>query len=185
MLRSAFHIDTPDEEYEKIRERGEQFMAYLRRHPASPNEDEPVPFEWLVEYGERYALSITEMAEALRLEHGIRRSKQAISKRLTNAGYDTRPESLNRARLIPWVLRKPEHREQQLHRFLLTEARLRDGSTHLVDGTSAERHARVMGQLSARNEVVDYSPEVGFRAVARRPGIDLDIIREPGSDQSG
>ena len=83
--------------------------------------------------------------------------------------------------LVPWAVRD-EHRWAYAAAMLRMEARRRAGFAIRPEDLgrleSWKRQLQEHGDL-----VVDYDPatEQGFRYAPRRPGVDLDLIREPGS----
>lgn len=82
------------------------------------------------------------------------------------------------SRLFPWEV-APEHRWAEQALMLRLEARRRAGETLVpAELTNLVRWVQV---LNDRDLVVHYDPAVpgGFLYVPRRPGIDLDLIRDP------
>lgn len=83
-------------------------------------------------------------------------------------------------RLVPWEV-APQHRNSIDLVGLRAEGRLRAGLT--VNDQTLETHRAWRRRLDGSGLVVDYDPEVGFSWVERRPGKDLDLIREPRTRQ--
>lgn len=125
--------------------------------------------EWIAE-GRPYR----EIVELYNMAFGRRLSQSTINnvrKRNDMPGRIHRDD-----RLIPWAV-APEHRDRMDLVMLRTEGRLRAGldvvETRWVDHQSWRR------DLDASGMVIHYDREDGFTWVPRRPGIDLDLIREP------
>lgn len=78
--------------------------------------------------------------------------------------------------LIPWTVER-EHRHTHDVIMLRYEARRREGRP-ITPSAARDLEAWLRG-LSARNQVIDYCPVQGFRKMARRPGLDLDLVRVP------
>lgn len=80
--------------------------------------------------------------------------------------------------LIPWEVRE-QHRWRHAIRMLRAVARKRQGK--VLDVATAEALEPWLRGLASRDAVVHYDPDTddGFHYVARRPGVDLDLIREP------
>jgi hypothetical protein len=81
--------------------------------------------------------------------------------------------------LIPWQVQR-QHRWSYAVMMLRTEWRRRVGIE--VSPDMRARLDRWLTQLREDGTVVDYDPETGFHYVSRRPGVDLDLIREPGTN---
>lgn len=83
--------------------------------------------------------------------------------------------SMHRRALIPWRV-KAEHKSHRLYRFLVVEAKNRDG--FLPTGKDLAIHSSVIRDLLRDPDaVITYTQGRGFRLVARRPE-DRDFIRE-------
>lgn len=80
--------------------------------------------------------------------------------------------------LIPWHIQE-EHRWAYPVAMLRAEARRRAGRK--LTASDAERLAAWKERLAAQDAVLHYDPdtEEGWFYVARRPGVDNDLIREP------
>jgi hypothetical protein len=78
--------------------------------------------------------------------------------------------------LIPWRV-APQHRGSYLLEMLRKEARIRAGNG--LNQRESHRLALFKENLAGAGNVVHYEPASGFRYVPRRPGVDLDMIREP------
>ncbi len=100
-------------------------------------------------------------------------------------GYDVRSPTSAALALIPWKV-AVEHNHDLLYHFLIHEARLRSG-TKLSKRARYSRDAMVRRIASTGDGtgVIHYDRSNGFRLVTRRPGIDTDLIREPGIDDFG
>jgi hypothetical protein len=85
--------------------------------------------------------------------------------------------------LIPWSV-KEEHRWRHAVLMLRAVARQREGAE--LDESTAKSLASWLRSLEESNAVVHYDPDTkdGFWYVDRRPGIDLDLIREPDQKTS-
>jgi hypothetical protein len=81
--------------------------------------------------------------------------------------------------LIPWEV-LPEHRHTYPIIMLRIEARRRAGRE--LTQRDQDRLAGWLRSRKADDTVVHYDPETedGFFYVPRRPGVDKDLIREPG-----
>lgn len=179
MRKSPFHKHTSDDEYVRIAEHGRRRLEALRENPKDvPLSTDPVDPKILIRYGELYAWSLTEMAEALRLEHGVVKTRAGVSWILKQAGVDHRPKPESRDRLVPWKVAE-RWRNTALHRFLLTESRIRGGLAYALGEEEERNHARWTAELRRTNQVVDYSDARGFTVVPRRDGVDTDLVREP------
>ena len=119
-------------------------------------------YQWIVEeYRRKYGVETTiSMWAALRRRHGID------------------PRIVRDEALIPWAV-KPEHRHAHAVSMLRAEARRRAGKT--LTPLMKEMLDAWLAGLDRDGTVVDYDPdsESGWRYVERRPGVDLDLIREP------
>ena len=80
--------------------------------------------------------------------------------------------------LIPWEIKK-EHRFGYPLWALRAEGRMRSGLS--VSKGTLDRLTSFKDKLFANGDVIHYEPdtEQGWWLVPRRPGIDLDMIREP------
>lgn len=83
--------------------------------------------------------------------------------------------------LIPWSVRA-EHRWAYPLALLRMEQRRRSG--HAITSTDRARLESWRGTLERKALVVHYDPTTaeGFHYVARRPGIDDDLVRRPHVD---
>jgi hypothetical protein len=81
--------------------------------------------------------------------------------------------------LIPWIVSEV-HRPSFALAVLRLESRQRAG--YVLNPLDQERLDVWHKGLAAQDLVVDYDPNTdeGFTYVKRRPGVDLDLIREPG-----
>lgn len=82
------------------------------------------------------------------------------------------------ANLIPWTVER-EHRQSHLLNMLRAEVRRRAGEP--VAPSVERKLAGWLRNMAADDTVVHYDPETeqGWFLVPRRPGVDLDLIREP------
>lgn len=78
--------------------------------------------------------------------------------------------------LIPWEV-DPLHRHGHAVAMLRAEGRRRAGAP--LSSRVAESLSTWLGRLKRDGTVVLYDRSVGWRYVLRRPGVDLDLIREP------
>lgn len=69
-------------------------------------------------------------------------------------------------------------RMSALHRFLLTESRIREGLSYALNEEEVRNHARWAAELDAADKVIDYSDERGFSVVSRNEQ-DTDYVRTP------
>ncbi len=117
--------------------------------------------EMAEEYARKYNLEISpSMFASYRSRHGL-------------------PRRIARdPSLIPWAV-KAQHRWSYPLAMLRIEARRRGGFE--VRASDNERLASFKRDLYAEGLVVHYDPdtEVGWWLVPRRPGVDLDMIRDP------
>lgn len=128
----------------------------------------------------RQGLSDPEIARYLLDREGLSVTPNAITAWRRRRGHDRRRPRY--ARLIPWRVRV-EHSHLYLAKLLRWEARLR------AELPVEERHqqelerykARLAAAFDGRGGVIHYDPKTpeGWWVVERRPGIDLDLIREP------
>ncbi|WP_129337784.1 hypothetical protein [Cellulomonas endophytica] len=86
--------------------------------------------------------------------------------------------------LVPWHV-LPEHRLDLDLALLHLEADRRHGAALAED--DVRRLEGWHRRLDRTDLVLDYDPttDAGFRYVPRRPGVDLDVIREPGHHRPG
>ena len=86
---------------------------------------------------------------------------------------------------IPWHPVRPEHRSRYLVRMLRAAAR-RDRGEKSAPVIEAQLD-NFLRQMDAMDCVVHYDPETedGWFRVARRPGVDLGLVRDPYLDDSG
>lgn len=126
--------------------------------------DEGRCHDWMSqEYERRYNIEVATSAwTELRTQRGI------------NRGRVVRDE-----RLIPWVV-SDEHLSAYPLAMLHLEGRRRAGQ--LLDVSDGGRLDAWRTALAAEDLVVRYDPQevAGFSYRKRRPGIDLDLIRESG-----
>jgi len=94
------------------------------------------------------------------------------------SGEGAADEGGSRDELVPWSIDKA-------HRWAYPLAMLRAESSRralrVIEPPMLARLQRWLLQMSRDDTVVHYDPEPGpgFVYVARRPGVDLDLIREP------
>lgn len=118
-----------------------------------------------------------EMAEMHLEKYHIEIHPTSISSLRRREGWEGR--LLKNHPLIPWAV-KPEHQKNYLLNQLRREAKRRMGvqssQSHTMESIKAWADS-----LTSNNAVVDYRPETeeGFFLTYARPGIDLDLIREP------
>lgn len=89
--------------------------------------------------------------------------------------------------LLPWKM-KPNHNSGFPAQMLRLESRHRRGETLSKDDEG--KRARFVRRLEREGIVVDYNPanpeyHEGWAYVERRPGIDVDLIRDPFRDDKG
>lgn len=124
--------------------------------------EEGKTYQWIVdEYLRKYNIETTiSMWAAIRRRHGI----------------DNR--IVRDDDLIPWAV-KPEHRHSHAVSMLRAEARRRAGKT--LTPLMEEMLNAWLNGLRRDNTVIHYEPDTdeGWWYVARRAGIDMDLIREP------
>lgn len=124
--------------------------------------DEGRPYIWMVEeYARKYNIATT-----LTMWGNFRR-RRGIPKRIVRDDN-----------LIPWLVEE-QHRWAYPVAMLRTEARRRGGAE--LTETDESRLKAWKDRLEAEDLVVHYDPNTdsGFFYVDRRPGVDLDLIREP------
>lgn len=124
--------------------------------------EEGKTYAWMAEeYGRKYNIQIAPTAFA-----NLRRRR----------GWDRRITRDDE--LIPWAV-KDEHRWAYPVVMLRVEARRRAGRP--LREQDAVRIDPWKAELVQRGVVVHYDPETedGFFYVPARPGVDLDLIREP------
>lgn len=122
-------------------------------------------------------LSGAAISRTLRDEYGYEMSRSGVS--AWRKRHDLPPvygENPQRARLIPWTVAE-QHKDHQLYRFLMTEARVRNGEVpHRAD---LARRNVVLNELRRRPTMrIYYDREDGFRLVPGRP-CDTDVIWDP------
>lgn len=127
-------------------------------------------------------LSNKQIVERLRREDHIDVTGAAIS--MFRKRHDLPRAKARYADLLPWTVR-PEHGNLYQAKMLRTEGRLRAGET--LPESLATQHAAWRQRLDESDAVVHYDPETaeGFWLIPRREGIDRDLIRDPGLDDSG
>jgi hypothetical protein len=119
-------------------------------------------YTWMIEeYRRKYDIETTPS-----LWGGFRR-RRGLPRRITRD--DT---------LIPWFVRE-EHRWEFPIQMLRAEARRRSGAE--LDPEHARKLRGFLQRLEEDGTVVHYEPDTdeGFFYVARRDGVDADLIREP------
>lgn len=132
-------------------------------------ENEKQIVDWLNE-GRPYR----EIVDLYDLAFNVRLSLSTITNVRKRNGM---PPRINRDdRLIPWAVR-PEHSNRMDLVGLRAESRMRAGLT--LNSQTMANWRRWRKDLDESGKVVDYDPDSGFSWVPRRPGIDLDLIREP------
>lgn len=127
-------------------------------------------------YDEGY--TYPEMAEMHLAKHNIQVSASSFSALRRRMGWEGR--LLIENPLVPWKV-LPKHKKSYLLAMLQRESRRRVGLP-ITESFTPERVEAWAESLRERNAVVDYRPttEKGFYLTYARPGIDLDIIRDPG-----
>jgi hypothetical protein len=138
------------------------------------NEGEAV--RW-IEEGKTY----TWMVDKYREKYGIETTVSMWGNFRRRKGLDAR--IVRDDNLIPWAVQK-DHRWHYAVQMLRMEARRRAGAEI---GEDYERDLDSwLERLKEDNAVVHYDPDTdeGFFYVPRRPGVDKDLIREPG-EKSG
>lgn len=122
-------------------------------------------YRWMVdEYQRKYGISTTPSMWA-----AIRRRR----------GLTTR---LVRDRdLVPWRV-NPEHRHAHAAAMLRAEARRRAGRVLTPRTTTLLEAWRARLDREGTVVLYDRSSPSGWRYVPRRPGVDLDLIRDPLAD---
>ena len=138
---------------------------------AVPIQDEAEVIRWFTE-GRTYAWMAQEYERTYNLSpdpsaFGDFRRRHGLSQRIT--GNDA---------LIPWAVAEVHRWDYDLA-LLRMEARRRAGSA--LNRADAVRLAGFLQKLADTDMVLHYDPDTvaGFSYVPRRPGIDLDLIREP------
>lgn len=122
------------------------------------------PYSWMVEeYRRKYNIETTIAM------WGNFRSRRGLDRRL-----DRSPE------LIPWQVNR-EHRWAYPLMMLRAEARRRRGEE--LRESDKTRLISWRARLVEGDLVVHYDPDTpeGFFLVPRRPGVDHDLIRDPGT----
>lgn len=125
--------------------------------------------EWINE-GRPYR----EIVKLYEMAFHIRISQSAVNNVRKRNGIVSRIHCDDR--LVPWIV-SPGHRNSIDLKGLRVEGRLRAGLS--VNDQDFATHHAWRKRLDDSGLVVDYDPEAGFSWVDRRPGIDLDLIREP------
>ncbi|MFE0530220.1 hypothetical protein ACFW0V_21760 [Micromonospora parva] len=133
------------------------------------------PDEFIRWYGEGKTYSW--IMDEYRRKYGLQIGSGTISNWRHQLGIKKR--AVRDSRLIPWAVR-PEHRCHHVLQMLRTEARHRGGQPVAPDRLRKLRYW--LDNLAAQDAVVHYEPETsqGWWLVPRRPGVDADLIREPG-----
>jgi hypothetical protein len=147
-----------------------------RAVPASKIQNEQEIIRWFEE-GKTYAWMVDEYHRKYDIEtvasmFGNFRRRRGLQRRLTRD-----------CDLIPWAIEE-QHRWQYPVIMLRAEARRREGKElREVDRIRLDAWLR---RLEDENVVVHYEPETdeGFWYVARREGIDTDIVRLPDQTTS-
>lgn len=121
-------------------------------------------YEWMAtEYHRKYGLAHTPSTfGCLHHRKGIQRNEP------------------RREALIPWEIRR-RHLWQWPAAMLRAETRRRAGEE--LPGHTQEHLDRWKEELQRSGQVVEYDPasEWGWHLVPARPGVDHDLIREPGA----
>ncbi|MFI5840532.1 hypothetical protein ACIA8K_12570 [Catenuloplanes sp. NPDC051500] len=124
--------------------------------------EEGRPYRWIIDkYIEKYGIETKPaMWSNFRRKHGIK------------------TRTVRNESLVPWKIE--EHHRTAYHlEMLRAEARRRAGVELLPE--AADKLRRFHENLEETGTVVHYSPKKGFTYAPRRPGVDLDLIREPAS----
>jgi len=120
----------------------------------------------------------TWMAQEHERKYGIRLTPEAFINRHRRMGHE-RTLSIRHETLLPWKINQ-EHAGLFAATMLRAEGRRRNGQ-QLSSRLESQLNA-FLGRLEDGDLVVHYDPDTedGFALVPRRPGVDLDLIREPG-----
>lgn len=132
----------------------------------------------------RDGMTLSEIAAVLFDQHHIDVTPSAIGMlRLRDTDLDT--PRMNHPDLIPWEIKKLNHRHKTAVQRLRAAGRLRAGRP-LTPRTEGELR-RWVEHLAETNAVVHYEPatDQGWFYVPRREGIDTDLIRNPYLTDSG
>ncbi|MBA8792839.1 hypothetical protein FHX74_000433 [Friedmanniella endophytica] len=126
-------------------------------------------YRWISE-GRTYRWMVEQYAE----KYNVETTTSMFSEIRRKRGMD--PRAVRDLELIPWIVQEPDREHADLM-CLRWEARRRAGA-ELTEAARIRLTGWLKG-LAERGQVIAYDPDIGFRQVARRPGIDLDIIRHP------
>ena len=139
--------------------------------PASIIQDEAEVIRWIAE-GRTYAW----MAQEYERKYNLRPVPTTFSNFRHRRGLSRRIQRDDN--LIPWAV-KAQHRHAYDVALLRMAARKRAGAE--LTTTDESRLTSWLRKLDAADLVLHYDPdtEQGFYYVPRRPGLDLDLIREP------
>lgn len=131
-----------------------------------------------VEQLNRQGLSAGEIVTWLAENEGIVVTRQGVSQHLARKGITSNTAN---PKVMPWVLR-PEHTYVEAARCIRWYARRIAGKRLSADANI--RLDKMLDALKAKDAVLHYEPTLGFVPVARRPAIDLGIVREPDGDRT-
>lgn len=149
--------------------------------PASIIENDQEVNRWFEE-GRKYSYMIEQYRTKYRKETTV----AYWSKQRERRGFERR--NVRDERLIPWKIEDDRHRYLEDPINLRREARRRAGEPI---GKDPEYQAKALAELdnwiarlAEEDAVVHYDPdtEQGWFWLPRRPGVDLDLIREPGKN---
>lgn len=124
----------------------------------------------------RQGLTPRQIADRLLAEDYIDVTPEAISMWRHRRGMT--PMVTRHPELIPWIL-KPQHQDLWPAQMLRLEGRRRAGEE--LSQRNAGSLQRWKARLEKLGAVVHYDPDTdqGFFNVARRVGVDHDLIRDP------
>ncbi len=133
------------------------------------------PDEFIRWYGEGKTYSW--IMDEYRRKYGLQIGSGTISNWRHQLGIKKR--AVRDSKLIPWAVRR-EHRANHILQMLRTEARHRAGEPVPPDRLKQLRGW--LDNLAEQDAVAHYEPDTpqGWWLVPRRPGVDEDLIREPG-----
>lgn len=129
----------------------------------------------------RQGLTPTQVAQRLLDEDGIKVTRQAISNYKIRHGVGDMHQ-VRHSDLLPWVVRV-EHKDLYPAIMLRYESRQR-GNGDPLTANQEQRLNRWKETLDEQDAVVHYDgdTEQGFFLVARRPGVDTDLVRDPNTE---
>lgn len=117
------------------------------------------------------------MQQRYREKYGIETTQTLFQQFCRRRGYPRR--TARNIYLIPWKIDQKHWKDYTL-RMLRCEAKEREGFK--LGHQESVRLRCWRERMMASPGVIDYTPERGFVIVPRRPGVDLDLIRVPGSN---